>query len=54
MDTLNITVKKLRESRGMTQIQLAEKAHVGSGTIGEIESGKRRCTIKTLDKIVKY
>lgn len=37
----------------MTQIQLAEKAHVGSGTIGEIESGKRRCIIKTLDKIAK-
>lgn len=53
LDTLNITVKKLRESRGMTQIQLAEKARVGSGTIGEIESGKRRCTIKTLDKIAK-
>ena len=53
MDTLKITVKKLRESRGLTQIQLAEKAHVGSGTIGEIESGKRRCTIKTLDKIAR-
>lgn len=53
MDNLNIVVKKLRESRGITQIQLAEKAGVGSGTIGEIESGKRRCTIKTLDKIAK-
>ena len=53
MDSLNIVVKKLRESRGITQIQLAERAGVGSGTIGEIESGKRRCTIKTLDKIAK-
>ena len=53
MDSLNIVVKKLRESRGITQIQLAERAGVGSGTIGEIESGKRRCTIKTFDKIAK-
>ncbi|MCQ9627542.1 LexA family transcriptional regulator [Cetobacterium somerae] len=53
MDSLNIVVKKLRESRGITQIQLADRAGVGSGTIGEIESGKRRCTIKTLDKIAK-
>ncbi|MGL5123405.1 MAG: XRE family transcriptional regulator [Fusobacteriaceae bacterium] len=51
MEKLSITVKKFRETRGITQLQLAEKAKVGSGTIGEIESGKRRCTIKTLDKI---
>lgn len=53
MDTLNITVKKLRESRGMTQIQLAKKANIGSGTLGDIESGRNKSTVKTIDKIAK-
>lgn len=53
MNSLNLIVKRFRESRNMTQAELAKMAGVGSGTIGEIESGKRRCTIKTLDKIAK-
>lgn len=53
MDTLNITVKKLRESRNMSMEELANKAGVSKGIIGEIERDKTKSTLKTLDKIAK-
>lgn len=48
---LNIVLKKLRESRGLTIIQLAEKAGIGKGTIGDIETGRSKASFKTLKKI---
>lgn len=53
MDTLNITVKKLRESRNMSMEELANKAGISKGIIGEIERDKTKSTLKTLDKIAK-
>lgn len=53
MDTLGIAVKKLREDKGYTQLQLAKKAGIGSGTLGDIETGKNKSTVKTIDKIAK-
>ncbi|WP_297635089.1 XRE family transcriptional regulator [uncultured Clostridium sp.] len=53
MDTLGIAVKKLREEKGYTQIQLAKKAGIGSGTLGDIETGKNKSTVKTINKIAK-
>ncbi|MDY5795494.1 MAG: helix-turn-helix transcriptional regulator [Fusobacterium gastrosuis] len=53
MNTLGITLKKLRESRNLTIIQLAELAGTGKGTIGDIETGKSKSTVKTLEKISK-
>ncbi|MGL4569338.1 MAG: helix-turn-helix domain-containing protein [Fusobacteriaceae bacterium] len=53
MNRLSITLKKLRESREMSMVQLSEKAGVGIGTIGDIERGKNSSTPKTLDKISK-
>lgn len=51
MNSLGITIKKLRESRGLTQLVLAQKANIGSGTLGDIESGRNKSTIKTVSKI---
>ena len=34
---LQITMKKMRESKGLTQMELSEKAVLGSSTIGEIK-----------------
>ncbi|MEJ6471514.1 helix-turn-helix transcriptional regulator [Fusobacterium nucleatum] len=53
MNTTAIVLKKLRESRNLTIVQLAELAGVGKGTVGDIETGKSKSTIKTLEKISK-
>jgi len=44
-------IKKIRCERNITQSQLAEKAGVSAGLIGQIESGKVEPSIKTLEKI---
>lgn len=41
MSTPAARLKHARKLRGMNQIQLAEKAGVATGTVGNIESGKR-------------
>ena len=53
MNKLSVIVKKLRENRKMTQLELAEKSSLGSGTIGDIESGKNKARTTTLEKIAK-
>ena len=53
MSTTAIVLKKLRESRNLTIVQLAELAGVGKGTVGDIETGKSKSTIKTLEKLSK-
>lgn len=44
-------IRKIRTERNITQAQLAEKAGVSAGLIGQIESGKVEPSIKTLEKI---
>lgn len=51
MKTLALTLKMLREKKGLSMEQLAEKAKVSKGIIGEIERDKTRSTVKTLNKI---
>ena len=46
-------IKKIRQERGITQAELAKKAGVSTGLIGQIESGKVEPSIKTLEKIAK-
>lgn len=53
VEKLSILVKKLRESRNLTIMQLAEKAGLGNGTIGDIESGRSKGSRKSLDKITE-
>lgn len=53
MKRLGIILKKLREEKGMSQQELAEKANVGKGTVGDIERGAKNSTPKTLEKISK-
>lgn len=54
METLGITLKKLRESRNLTITELAAKAGLGRGTIGDIETGKNKSTIATVDTFLKH
>lgn len=51
MESLSIVLKQLRESKNMTIEELAKKAGVGRGTIGDIETGKNKSTVKTLNKL---
>lgn len=53
MKTLGITLKKLRENRNLTIAELATKAGLGRGTIGDIETGKNKSTIATIDTLSK-
>lgn len=53
MNSLGIVIKKYREAKGLTQLELAKKASIGSGTIGDIERGVNKSTIKTINKISK-
>ena len=52
MNTLATTLKSLRESKSMSQAELAKKAGIGSGTLGDIERGTNKSTIKTMNKII--
>ncbi|CAK7070966.1 helix-turn-helix transcriptional regulator [Fusobacterium varium] len=51
MERLSIVLKKLREDKKYTIEELARKAGIGKGTVGDIETGKSRSTVKTLNKI---
>lgn len=44
-------IRKYRKLAEMTQEQLAEKVHVSTTHIGLVETGKRRVSLKTLQKI---
>lgn len=41
-------IKQLREEQGLTQEELAAKAHSDAATLSKIESGKRNITLETL------
>lgn len=44
-------IKKFRKLAGLTQERLAEKVHVSTTHIGLVETGKRRVSLKTLQRI---
>ena len=46
-------LKALRERRGLTQEQLAEKSGVGRSHLARLETGKQDPTLSTLEKLAK-
>lgn len=47
-----LNIKRIREEKGMTQEQLAEKANVNRSLLNQLETGKLKNTsINTLQKI---
>lgn len=52
MNDLGVKIKKYREEKGIPQVELAKKAGIGSGTLGDIERGANKTTPKTLNKII--
>ena len=51
MTKLSIVLKQLRESKNITIEDLAKKAGIGKGTVGDIETDRNKSTVKTLNKI---
>ncbi|MCR6515336.1 helix-turn-helix domain-containing protein [Clostridium sp. LY3-2] len=52
LSILGINIKRIRESKGMSQADLVRKANVGKATISEIENGKRQSlNSTTINKI---
>lgn len=48
---MRINLKQLRESRFLTQRELAAKAHVGVSTIVRIEKGRQIPTFQTIKRL---
>ena len=44
-------LRKLRKVKGLTQIRLAEKAHVSRSVIARFETGRTELSTKNLTKI---
>jgi len=49
--SLGTKIRKIREAQGMTQSGLAKASGVSPGLIGQIEQGRIRPSLKTLEKI---
>lgn len=50
---LGIKIKRLRQNRGFTQEQLAEKLDIATRTLCGIENGENFLTAETLEKILR-
>ncbi len=44
-------IKMYRKKAGLTQEKLAEKIHVSTTHVGLVETGKRRMSLKTLQRV---
>ncbi len=51
MDNPKISLKKIRENKGISERQLSKITGISQGYISEIESGKKSPTIRMLYKI---
>ncbi|MEK7577997.1 MAG: helix-turn-helix transcriptional regulator [Patescibacteria group bacterium] len=49
--TLGRRIRRFRKRSGLTQEKLAEKVNVSVTHVGLVETGKRRLSLKTLQKI---
>ena len=53
INRLGKAIQELRNSRGLTQEQLAEKTSMAKGSIAQIEQGIRAASLDSLDKIAE-
>lgn len=51
---IGLSIKKIREGRGLTQEQLAEIMSISRSTISKIESGKFNFSIDYLSKFAEF
>lgn len=48
------SIREIREKRGLSQEQLADKMNISRSTISKIESGKFNCSIDYLSKFASF
>jgi len=53
IERVAMTIRKLREQRGMTQGQLAERAGVSREYVARLEAGRYDPSLSTLEKLAK-
>lgn len=46
-------IKKLREARGLTQVELAVIVNISPVYVGFIENGRRRPSLRTLERLAR-
>lgn len=46
-------IKKLREARGLTQVELAVIINISPVYVGFIENGRRRPSLRTLERLAR-
>ena len=51
MTPVEIRLKEVRKDRGLTQVQLAEKAAIDQATISRIEAGTSSINLHVLDRL---
>ncbi len=52
--TLRVMIKKLRQSKGLTQVQLAKRAKVTQAYVAYLEAGeKRNPSLDTLKRLAR-
>jgi len=50
---LGVNIRKIREEKGMMQVDLCKKLEVDRAYISNVESGKKNPTLSTVEKIAK-
>ncbi len=53
VDSIGLQLRRLREYRNVTQEALAERAGISAHHIWHVENGKRRMTLKTLERLAQ-
>jgi transcriptional regulator with XRE-family HTH domain len=51
MKTLPDRIRKIRKSKGLTQLDVAEKLNITASAYGQIERNAEHCTSETLFKL---
>lgn len=51
--SLGQKIKKLREERGLTQVELAVIVNISTVYLGFIENARRQPSLKTLEKLAR-
>lgn len=50
---IGLKIARIRKEKGMTQMELADKAGIHRAYIGHIERGEKNLSLSTLQKIAK-
>lgn len=54
MEHIGKIIKKIREEKGLTQIQIAELVNMHRSNYSRVENGDRDLSIEAINKIAKY